>query len=482
VSRRTKVILRDTAPSRTSPTFTGVGFVASIPNKGLFDPAKPCRSMDEIQRRFGDRQTFSVFWDWCELFFRDGGRELYVLPVRGPAAAKATLNLAGTGTTLIVNAKSAGEWGNGAAGGLTAEVANGPSGGTHRVIIIRLNGVEVERTPEFNDRALAPAFSDVLEYVDIVAGGGSGLPNVAAAANLAGGTLDRVNITQTQIDAGIDLPQADVGPGQIAAPDWPTTATHGKLLSHGQQRNRFALCDTTDTNVKATVSALANAIQGNTAGPYGALVHPWVIIAGTAGGSSRFVPASAYVAAKANQVDLAAGPGQAPAGEYGRQTSSLVQGLRASYTDVDAADLEAVGANLLIMRNGEVRFDGNRSLVEPGGPDSEWLQIGVSRLRMALVARAEVDGQGFEHILLTRINIAKFDTALTGTVMGFQSQLFPADDGSDPGWVVVTDESVNTPETIQARELNAAIGFRPAPGADMAFIYLTKVDVGQPVG
>jgi hypothetical protein len=480
VSRRTKVNLRDTAPSRTSPTFTGVGFVASIPNKGLFDPAKPCRSMDEIQRRFGDRQTFSVFWDWCELFFRCGGRELYVLPVRGPAVAKATLNLAGTGTTLIVNAKSAGEWGNGAAGGLTAEVANGPSGGTHRVIIIRLNGVEVERTPEFNDRALAPAFSDILEHVDIVLGGGSGLPTVAAAANLAGGTLDRVNITQTQIDAGIDLAQADLGPGQIAAPDWPTTATHNKLQAWGNGRNRFAFCDSTDTNVKATVSALANATQGNVNGPWGAFVHPWVIIAGTAGGSSRFVPASAFVMAKCNQTDLAAGPGQAPAGEYGRQTSSLVQGLRATYSDTDAADLEAVGCNLLIMRNGEVRFDGNRTLVEPGGPDSEWLQIGVSRLRMAIVARLEVAGQTFEHIQLTPVNIAKFDTALRGEMLDFASQLFPSDD--DPGFVVVTDDSVNTSETLNAGELNAAVGFRPAPGADMVFIYLTKVAVGEPVG
>lgn len=480
MSRRTKVILQDTAPSRTSPTFTGVGFLASVPLKGLFDPAKPSRSMADVERRFGARQTFSVFWDWCELFFREGGRELHVTPVRGPAPVVATLNLTGTGTTLVVNAKSAGEWANGAAGGLSAEVANGPSGATHRVIIIRLNGVEVERTPEFNDRALAPAFSDVLEHVNIVLGGGTGLPTVAAAANLASGTLDRVNITQTQVDAALALMSGDLGPGQVASPDWQTTAAHNSLLAHAKDRNRFALCDTTDTAVKATVSSLANTIQGDADGPYGDLQHPWVIISGTAGGTSRFVPASAFVAAKCNQVDLAAGPGQAPAGEYGKQTSSLVQGLRATYTDQDAIDLEAVGCNLLITRNGAVRFDGNRTLVEPGGLDDEWKQIGISRLRMAIVARLQVTGESFEHVPITPINIAKFDMALTGVMMGFADALFPGD--TDPGFVVVTDDSVNTPETITAGELNAAVGFRPAPGADLVFIYLTKVAVGEPVG
>lgn len=487
MSRRTHVIRRQTAPSRTSPTFTGVGFVASIPERGVFDPQRPCLSLASVRNRHGSKQNFSQFDEWCELFYAEGGRTLYVLPVRGPAAAPATLNIPGTsGTTLTARVidpdtgqDDHGEWGNGAAGGYAVEVANGPSGASHRVLIAEFAGEEVGRTAEFSSRDLMNGV--IVDKVRFAIGGGSGLPPVAAAANLAGGTLDRTNITQAQIDAAIDLPAKDLGPGQIAAPDWPTDTTHDKLMAQRAAKNRTGFPDTTDTTSKSTVLSLAGLSQGDVDG-YGAagLAHPWVIIQGTADSTGRYVPASAFYMAKCNQVDLAAGPGQAPAGVYGRQTSSLVTGLRATYSDDDQAELEAAGVNLLITRNSEVRADGNRTLADPDGLDKLWLQLGVSRLDMAVNAVLDSTGQQFEHLQVTPINIAKLDTALKGEMAGLQGQFFPGDD--DPGWVVDTSDAVNTGETIAAGQLNAAVGHRPAKGADMVFIYLTMVDIGQPVG
>lgn len=486
MSRRVSVILQDTPPNRSAPTFTGRAFLASIPERGVFNAAKVYRSAAAVLSAsgFGFRQSYSVFADWVEHYFREGGAELVISPVRGPAPVIATLNLAGTGTTLVVNAKSAGEWGNGAAGGLTAEVITGASGGAFRVIIIRYNGVEVERTPEYDTRQPFVDWSAASDYVNIVLGGGSGQPTVVGATNLTGGTLDRTNITQTQIDAALDLFATDLGPGQLCAPDWQTDANYNSLKSKAKARNRHALLDAVDTTAKATLLTAVNLVQGDTDGTHGSFLAPWLTISGTAGGAIRSVPPSAFIAAKCAQTDLAAGANQAPAGEYGRATSSLTLDVKATFSDTDQAELETSGVNVLINRLGGVENDGNRSLVEPLGVDSEWLQMSNARFRMDLVAGTSAIAETFRHKIITPVEIAKFDSALTGYLLTKQNQLYPADDGSDPGFVVDTQTGpggVNPPEDIEAGKLQAAIGYRPAKGADLVIIYLTTVGIADPV-
>lgn len=485
MSRRTKVILRDVAPSTAVPTFTGTGFLASVPLKGSFD-GKPCKSLDEVATRYGLRQTWSVFYDWCELFFREGGKELYISPVRGPAALKAFANITATGTTLIVRAISEGEWANGAAGGVSFDIVNGAvGGGSTRQIVLKLNGITFDTSPEFDATAATRdalvAWSQNIDHVRIELGGGSGIPATSTGTNLASGTLDRASITQTQVTAALARFTRDLGPGQEACPDWQTPAAHGPLLASAMDHNRFAACDSTGVESKATTLTLVNAIQGNVNGYRGALVHPWVTITGTATETGRTVPASAFFAAKCNQVDLAVGPNQAPAGaQYGRQTSSLVTGVTGSYSDADANELEAAGVTLVINRRGQVQIDGNVTLAEPGGVDDEWLQTGNVRFLMAIIAEFEAEGESLEHIQVTPINIAKANLAATGVMMRHEDSLFPTED--DPGWIVDTGDSVNTEETIGDGELIVAIGFRPAPGANLVIFYLTRVGVGDPVG
>jgi hypothetical protein len=483
MSRRTKIVLSDTPPSQSVPTNTGVGFLASIPNKGVHDPeAGPVRSIAAVEKRFGGRQSFSPFYDWAETFFREGGAELWVSPVRGPNPVKASLNIPGTvGTALVATALSAGDWANGATGGYTVEVINGPvNGATHRQLIVRFNAVEVGRSVEFD--ANTTVVGAVIDEVTITLGGGSGLPPVAAAANLAAGTLDRTNITQTQITAALDALSADLGPGNVAAPDWVTEASTEALLAHGEDRNRWAIGDVADTTSKSTLLAAANLVQGHADALAGELVGPWVTIRGTADGSvtSRSVPGSAFRAAKYAETDLTDGPNQAAAGRWGRASSTLVTGVKATFSDADAEELEDAGVNLIISRHGTVQVDGNRSLVEPLGTDRQWLQASNCRFRMALVAQLTEAAENFEHAQITRPTIAALDTALTGVMQRHQASLFGADDGSDPGFVVDT-ETVNTPTTIEANELHAQVGFRPAKGADLVQISLSKVGVADAI-
>jgi hypothetical protein len=69
---------------------------------------------------------------------------------------------------------------------------------------------------------------------------------------LSGGTDDRANITQTQVDAALANLFLDLGPGQVASPNWQTSTAHLSLLSHAANYGRFALCDPVDTTTLST--------------------------------------------------------------------------------------------------------------------------------------------------------------------------------------------------------------------------------------
>lgn len=481
---RTTVILQDTVPSRSAPTDTGVAFVASMSQKGAQAPIL-IRSMDQFQTLLGSRQAYTVSWDWAETFFREGGNRLYFSRVCGPSPVKASLNIPGTaGTGLIATANSSGDWANGSTGGYSVQVVNGPvNGAGYRQLVVFLNAVEVARSIEFN--ANSQVVGAVLDDLTITLGGGTGLPPVAAAANLTAGTDDHGNVTQTQITAALDLLTQDLGPGQVCSPDWNTQAAGQALLAHAAAKNRYALCDSADITSKSTLLTAAGLLQGNTNGTYGSFLSPWLSIAAQAGATAtRSVPLSAFVAAKIAQTDSLAGANQAPAGEYGKASSAFVLEAKATYSDADQAALEDAGVSLAINRYGGVLFDGDRTLAEPLGNDAEWIELANARYRMSLVARVTPIGQQFEHVRITQTTIAQFDSALTGEMMKDEAseQLYLAP-GEPPGssFIVDTGPAVNTDETIGAGILSAAIGFRPARGADYVFIYLTKVAVGDQV-
>jgi hypothetical protein len=95
-------------------------------------------------------------WDTIDAALRMGVPEVWLARIVGPAAAKASVALAGgAGASFTITAHEPGEWANGATGGLTAEVVDGPAGATERVVIIRRasTGAEVGRTGAYTNRA-----------------------------------------------------------------------------------------------------------------------------------------------------------------------------------------------------------------------------------------------------------------------------------------------------------------------------------------
>src|SRR4051812_2096800 len=182
-------------------------------------------------------------FDAIDVAFREGVPEVYLARLLGPAAVGASANLAGgTGTVLTIRAHEPGEWGNGAAGGLSYEGINGPAGSSERVVIIRRPGTpggpsELGRTTAVTTRAdLQAALLRILKpavgagLLDVTLGADTGLPTVAGPTNLAGGLADVGSITSTHVRTALDLVNVDEGPMQVVTPGRDTDAVNTEVL------------------------------------------------------------------------------------------------------------------------------------------------------------------------------------------------------------------------------------------------------------
>jgi hypothetical protein len=476
-------------PPRSSPTDTGVAFLLAVTSRA---PALPTALTDlgDYNANLNGRQAYSTGYDWCDEAFHEGASRIIVSSVYGPAAAKASINIPGTsGTGIVLTAADLGDYANGAAGGLTAEVANGPTGSSTRVIIIRRGGIEIFRTLEqTTNQALVDQFATFAE-VTAALGGGSGLVPVMAVANFTGGTIDRTNILDAHWQAALDRIPRGMGPGNIAAPDWGATVAHPALLAHAAARNRFAVLDAVDTTSKATLLTTAAAQSGGVNASYGALVAPWVTIPGLAPGSTgRAVPGSAMYCGCAARTDALDSANQAPAGAFG--VSRYATAVRATFSSDtvsgvnDQGDLNAAGVNLIIVDNGDVMLNGNRTLVSPTGTDRNWLQASNARYRMSVIARAGQSGRPYLHRKVSKTTIDGFHNVLEGMLLADygNGDLFGDLDDDRPATAFnVNTLSVNDAASIQAGQLNAALTVRPTRGAEMVNILITAVALTEPV-
>src|SRR5438034_1203991 len=105
----------DAPPARGFPTSTGVWFASGITEKGPTDKAVKVTSLADYQRTYGNRVSYAqTLYDAADVYFREGGTELYVARVVGTTPVVATVNLkeSGNANTLRVDAKNAGDWGN----------------------------------------------------------------------------------------------------------------------------------------------------------------------------------------------------------------------------------------------------------------------------------------------------------------------------------------------------------------------------------
>jgi hypothetical protein len=466
----------DAPPARGLPTSTGVWFAAGVTEKGPTDRAVKVTSLADFQRNFGNRASFAQsMYDAADVYFREGGTEMYVGRVVGatPVVATTTINDSGAAPSIRVDAKNAGEWGN----DLSVAVEAGSTGGTFVLVITDANDNELERSGDLADVAAAATWSTSSSYVDVVAVG-SNDPAVVAATALATGADDRASIGDSEYGTALGLFTRSLGPGQVSIPGVTTTEVHQLLAQHAADNNRVALADLPDTPTVGTLTALATTIRNGDYGSYVGFFGPWVVVPGIVAGTTRTVPMSAVQAGVESRRDQANSPNIQAAGED--FAYRYVTRLTTDFSDADRETLLVAGINTAKNEYGSLMTFGYRSAADPDTVPTFW-QFNHARLRMAISAKAERIGSSF---LFKQIDgkghtTSRFENALKGMLLGYYEQGSLYGDAPEQSFRVNVGNTVNTPETIAAGELHAVLEVRMSYGAELVRIDIVTVPITQ---
>lgn len=455
-------------PARNVPTDTGVWFAGGITEKGPTDKAQLITSLAEYVRYYGQRVTTGILYDAADVFFREGGSKMYISRIVGPAAVTATVSI---GTTGRVDASSPGAWGN----AVNVQVLAGPTTGfiievTHDTISGTL-----ERSPELFDMQSAVDYFAKSDWIRVVDLAPTGNPAPTAVLSLATGADDVAGIVDATWTASLTDFARDLGPGQVSFPGRTTSVAHLALTAHAVANNRIAILDAPDTNTKATIDALLTSIRLN--GRWGGIWGPWVKCPGVVANTFRTIPPSPFVAGKMAKADASSGhPNTPAAGENG--VADYVTDLSVpTFTDTERDLLNTAGFNSIITKYGTVRIYGWRTVADPVvASETAWASLGGSRMVMQVAALADLIGEQFifDPIDGQGRKINEWGSALTGAIMPYWDLGALYGKTADEAFVVDVGPSVNTPQTIQDRQLKAAIGIKPSPFAEMIVIEIMK--------
>ena len=318
---------------------------AVIAERGPVGVAVDSRSWGMAKASLGDHTSFTTRRAVDQHLFQGGGRVLESRVV-GPAARPATLALrdGSAATVLTVTAEGPGVWYH----AIRVLVTRGT--GNDRIITVSLNGTVIS-TGTATD---ADTAADIIE-----AGGylraplGAGVWPIVASVDtaLAGGDDDRANIRQAQVDAALDVFDAEAiehTPGSLCASAWTTVANHTSLATKAQARNRFARGDMPDIADAATLVADARQIRalGVTAGFIQLLCgYPLVDVAGV----QVPVPPSGPLTGREAIADREnkAGPGQPAAWTFGAFKG--ISGVSQSWSKTDRAALVDAGITPIVQ-------------------------------------------------------------------------------------------------------------------------------------
>jgi hypothetical protein len=138
------------------------------------------------------------------------------------------------------------------------------------------------------------------------------------------------------------------------------------------------------------------------------------------------------------------------------------------------------GVNTARIVYGTVRSYGFRSLVDETGPRRGWLLFSNVRFGMAVQAKADeiAERYVFEVIDGRQRTLSRFRGELAGMLMPYwPDALFG--ETPDEAFRVVTDEPVNTAETIANGEIHAVIALRMNPYGEWVEIQVVKTPITQ---
>jgi hypothetical protein len=460
----------DSAPPASGPADTGTAFMVGLADRGVvtgpITADLAVTSLADFTTKYGARQSYSMLYDAVEAFFAEGGNRVFISRFAGPAATKASAAVPTAGTKFTATAKSVGAWANGPTG-LSVGVASG-------VITVYENGTAVETSPAQTDVTTAQAWSTGSRYIDITPVGSGALTDTAPV-NLTGGADDRTNATDTQRQAALDRFAKSLGPGQVLMPGDTRTQAHQMLATHANANNRFALLDAPDTSTVGTITSTAatDRALGRDLARHSQLLAPWVNALGTTAGTTRAIPPSAIQAGMIARSDSITGnPNRAIAGQNG--ISRFATSVRATFTDAERSTLADAGVTVIVASQfGAMTYDDVTLVDQAAYP--EWLGAGGNREIMALVSEAL--GVAGAHMFAQNQGPASLD-AFNGDLKAVclrhkaRGSLYGAT--PEDAFHVETGPTVNTPTTVQARQLKAALSVKLSPNNRQVTVQITN--------
>lgn len=480
----------DAPQARTLSTDTGVPIFVGEAERGDNTAPILIRSLQEFVEKLGTRQTVALLYDTVETFFQEGGSRCLVQRVVGAGAVTASLNLldASSGIAAVVKAKGPGTWGNGAGGGIYAQVIAGAQAGEFVTVFYRGGTAavnEVERSPSVPDVPSLRGWSlKSAKYVVVETAASSLDPAVVAATALAGGTNGSA-IVDADRQIALDRVPADLGPGQVCAPGATTSVAQLQVIAHAVLNNRFALLDAPDS---ASAATIITAVQALYAAPskgrrYFQMFAPWDIAPGLTATTLRTVPPCGAQAAAYARQDALGNPNQAPAGSKNNRGVRrwIVDLSQPAWSDADRKLLSEAGVTVSRRRYGNavVTFDAVTGADQVNDP--LWVMAPNVRTVMAYVAQAknvgdlaefdQVDGQGYA--------LSDF----RGGLMSIADRLWSV--GAlygatvDQARYVDVGPGINPPEQLQAGIMKASVALRISPTARQIQIDVVKVPITQ---
>lgn len=473
-----EVTLIETPSPVSIPTDTGTWFATGLTDRGPVE-AKLVRSVSELVTVFGDRVSYSPFYDAAESFFREGGDKLYVGRVVGPSATSGVKNLLDAypsgAISLVATAVGPGDWSS----SYKVAVVDGTASGTFRIHVNDSNDVVLEDSGDLADQNAAIYWSRFSQYIRLTLGASALNPAVLASTALSAGNDDRVNVTDTEWNNALALFTADLGPGQVSAPGRTTDTGHTQLVTHAEANNRVAILDPPNTADQTTLEASATAQDTR----MGAMFAPWIVLPGiTRTGTVRTVPPCGMVAGIIARNDPSLGPNHAGAGNFGISKFSIDLSQAAWNSTVSTA-LNESRVNVIRRSQGIIQVYGWRSLTDPTS-DPDWIDFGNARLYMALSAELAAVGEGYMFEEIDGQNgqtINGFHDALAGVLLRHWNNRELFGDTPEQAFSVDTGPSVNTLDRIANLELHAVCGVKMAPFAEFIPIEVVKRRVTESV-
>lgn len=478
----TDIIIVDEAAPSGAVLDTGQAFMAGETGRGPTDRALKISSPAKYEASYGDRSGGVLMSDAVGAYFSEGGGVLYVSRATGAGADASSVAFG----TMTADAASPGTWGDeltvsAEAPATLMETLAAPrvgadplAAGDPIVVVVALDGVNVERSPVVATADAAAAWSAGSDYVRLTRGADNVVPTAGTTADLAGGA-NGAAAGASDIAAALARFDSAMGPGQVLAPGLTDGDVHEELLAHVNATRRCALLDLPDDSDPTVLAAAVAALEGIDGVRFSSAWAPWAVYPGPAGAQVT-VPYAAVEAALIAQADRRTGnPNQPAAGANG--VSRYALGLSQSFTDAQREALNGAGVCMAKLVYGDVRSYGYRTAAGPA--DTNWLWFGNSRVVMAIAHESDAAAENYvlRQIDGRRQLFAALETELRGICLRYfnAGALF----GSDPteAFSVDTGEAVNTIDTIKAGEVRAVIRLKCSPAAEWVVIEIVKVPV-----